>query len=698
MRLRLCCGLLVGLWALVGHACNCDNTPTPGTDGGGGPGTDANQVNPCTPTAELCDALDNDCDQLVDEDFDFLSDNEHCGGCNQPCNRPNRPGSCANGQCEGECDQGYHDINGGAEGNDADGCEYGCRPTNNSVEICDRRDNDCNGSVDETFDLSGSIQHCGGCNKPCAVLNATPVCSSGNCTYTACNDGFADVLDTIPGCEYTCPVLPTKPEECNNVDDDCDGAIDEDDPEGGGTCGTDVGECEFGTVHCVFGQLVCQGGKGPSFELCDGRDNDCDGEGVGGVDEGFDKQNDPRFCGASCTRCNLPNAIEGCVGGECVVRACLSGWADRDGDGPGCGTACPSLTPEVCDGVDNDCDGLVDGADPSLIAPPNFCITSGACGNAAPVCGPAGLAADGCDQAVRWRCVYQAPAEVDSCGNLVAQERLCDGVDGDCDGVADDSYPMAGTPCAEEGAQGVCQGTGTFVCNSSHDDVRCEITTPGTTATAEVCDNLDNDCDGHVDVGAPDDMVHVVGGGLDFYIYAYEAARPDATATSVGTANQRSCTKLGMQPWRNVSWSEADTACRAAGRRLCSEPEWQQACQGVASNPYPYGATYLPAGCNGKDYSPDCVTPDQDTVQRSGRDYGCPSSAACRTPTGIYDLSGNLKEWTGTQVSSSPARYRVRGGAYDSIADGLTCQFSFVAAETDYRYGNLGFRCCSDTP
>ncbi|MBN2360555.1 MAG: hypothetical protein JXR83_13955, partial [Deltaproteobacteria bacterium] len=270
MRLRNCCALVVGCWALAGPACQCTTPTPPGTDGG--TGHDANQVNPCTPTAEVCDGLDNDCDEAVDEDFDFDTSDEHCGRCNHPCNRPRRPADCVDGECVGACDQGYYDINGGGDGDDEDGCEYGCRPTNSGVEICDHRDNDCNGVVDEGFDLSGSIQHCGGCNRPCAVLHATPVCTNGQCGYTTCDEGYADLLDTIPGCEYTCPVWPAVSELCNNTDDDCDGAIDNGDPEGGGTCGTDVGECEFGTVHCVFGGLVCQGGKGPAYEICDGLD------------------------------------------------------------------------------------------------------------------------------------------------------------------------------------------------------------------------------------------------------------------------------------------------------------------------------------------------------------------------------------------------------------------------------------------
>jgi formylglycine-generating enzyme required for sulfatase activity len=63
----------------------------------------------------------------------------------------------------------------------------------------------------------------------------------------------------------------------------------------------------------------------------------------------------------------------------------------------------------------------------------------------------------------------------------------------------------------------------------------------------------------------------------------------------------------------------------------------------------------------------------------------------------VVDQSGNLMEWTGTQVGSSPATYRIRGGSYFSIEPALTCDFDFISAEPDYRYDDLGFRCCADT-
>ena len=71
--------------------------------------------------------------------------------------------------------------------------------------------------------------------------------------------------------------------------------------------------------------------------------------------------------------------------------------------------------------------------------------------------------------------------------------------------------------------------------------------------------------------------------------------------------------------------------------------------------------------------------------------------SVCSSEFNAYDMSGNLKEWTATQVSMTPPTYRIRGGAYDSIDIGLTCQFDFASAEEDYFYQNLGFRCCSDT-
>ena len=112
---------------------------------------------------------------------------------------------------------------------------------------------------------------------------------------------------------------------------------------------------------------------------------------------------------------------------------------------------------------------------------------------------------------------------------------------------------------------------------------------------------------------------------------------------------------------------------------------------------YPYGNTYDPTACNGRDNDPDCMAPDDDRVTATGVGHGCPAPAMsrCVSADGAFDLSGNLREWTATPVGTS---YRVRGGGFDNIQQGLTCDLSFIALAPTFAFPNLGFRCCADAP
>jgi hypothetical protein len=666
-------------------------------DGGPPPTTDAQPIDAagldaCVPSTEICDHHDNDCDGVADDGFDLQNNPAHCGDCDIACSRPGSSGTCVTGQCQFACLSGFHDNDPSAPG-----CEYACIPTNGGVEQCDGIDNDCDlglpgGGLDEDFDLAGDVDNCGACGRPCLVLNAPPECTGGVCGYGACNPGFADLLPGVPGCEYRCPVFPPVAESCNNVDDDCDGVIDDGNPGGGAACGTGIGECVAGTTTCQFGTILCVGQTGATSEICDDKDNDCDGT----VDDGFDKQNDPFHCG-SCNPCNLASAVARCTTGACKVNFCLPGFVNLDGqDANGCEYPCTNTGPEVCDGKDNDCDGLVDAADPSMAAAPaGLCSNVGACAGATKVCGPTA-----CNTTPTFHCVYGSGVQKDACGNPILQESLCDGKDNDCDGAVDDAFPLKGTACTDA-LVGVCQGTGSLVCNAAQSGLRCNVTSPGAAPSAEICNNKDDDCDGQIDEGAPDDLVHVVATGVDYYVYRYEASRPDATSTSAGGAEHRSCSKAGVQPWRSVDFDAAEAACAAAGRRLCTETEWQLACAGATGFTFPYGNTYDPDACNGNDHDANCSGIDEDVCLPTGTSYDCagaPTSPLCRSPFGAFDMSGNLKEWTSTQVSAAPLAYRIRGGSFDTIAPGMTCQFSFVGAEPDYLFDNLGFRCCSDTP
>jgi formylglycine-generating enzyme required for sulfatase activity len=149
----------------------------------------------------------------------------------------------------------------------------------------------------------------------------------------------------------------------------------------------------------------------------------------------------------------------------------------------------------------------------------------------------------------------------------------------------------------------------------------------------------------------------------------------------------RAVARPGALPASAASWREVDAACRAAGKRLCTVEEWERACRGAEDRDFAYGARFDPTRCNGAARQPDAV---RASVVPTG------SLRDCATPEGVFDLSGNVWEWT-AGGDPTGGLYELRGGGFGNQEDLLGCRpEDSLLQPADEGHSGYGFRCCAN--
>jgi len=288
------------------------------------------------------------------------------------------------------------------------------------------------------------------CSPRSVALTLSTECGVTNALGTCDGERICAVVGPVPACDAVAAVA----EACNAKDDDCDGETDEDFPTRGEPCdGDDADKCKGGIFICANdGTLGCTDDATSDVERCDGLDNDCDGE----TDEDFTDVG---------TACDGPD-----------TDSCKDGIFACDGLGISCNDGPETETSgvELCNGVDDNCNNQVDEGFEQKGQPCD------------------GDDADGCREGV-FTCSNDGLSLFCN-DDATSRVEFCNELDDDCQNGPDDTFIGKLGPCDGPDADNCPDGI--FVCAPDQLGLAC---TDDGVSKIEVCNDLDDDCDGQTD-------------------------------------------------------------------------------------------------------------------------------------------------------------------------------------------------------
>ncbi len=177
----------------------------------------------------------------------------------------------------------------------------------------------------------------------------------------------------------------------------------------------------------------------------------------------------------------------------------------------------------------------------------------------------------------------------------------------------------------------------------------------------------------------------------------------------------------GQPPLVMYTFDEAEAWCQARGKRLCFDDEWEAACEGPAGTAYPYGDAWDPGVCNDEetwivysqstlnDWPTSAASPEVGSLAELWAAAGASSAVVahlqelyqgegggvnpgCVGPVGVFDLTGNVEEWTRRRDGGTTSFHGNLKGRY--WAETRTCQSDLTSHGDGFRFYEIGFRCC----